>query len=121
SPANRSILYPSVSGSYVFSETFKPGFLNFGKLRMAYAETGSDTDVPPYSNVLFYGVNPNLFNGQPVGNFPLVIPNANLRPMRAKEVEIGVDMKMFNNRVALDLAAYNKLTIDQIINAQVSD
>jgi TonB-linked SusC/RagA family outer membrane protein len=121
SPANRTVRYPSISASYVFSETFKPGFLNFGKLRLAYAETGSDTDVAPYSNVLFYGVNANLFGGQPVGNFGAIIPNANLQPMKAKETEIGVDMKMFNNRVALDLAAYHKLTINQIINAQVSD
>jgi hypothetical protein len=63
SEENRSILYPSVSSSFVFSDVFssKPSWFNFGKLRVAYAEVGSDTDVPPYSNLLFYGINANLF------------------------------------------------------------
>jgi TonB-linked SusC/RagA family outer membrane protein len=122
SPANRRILYPSVSATYVFSESLTlPEWLNFGKLRLAYAEVGSDTDVPPYSNLLFYGVNANQFGGQPVGNIGTTVPNANLKPMRTKETEVGFELKMFNNRVNLDFAAYHKLTIDQIVNAQISD
>ncbi len=123
SPANRSILYPSVSASYVFSESFssKPGWLDFGKFRAAYAEAGSDTDVGPYANKLFYGVNANQFGGQPVGNFGVVVPNANLKPMRIAETELGVDVKMLDGRLALDLAVYRKLTTDQIVNAQISD
>lgn len=122
SPANRSILYPSVAASYVFSESFTPPqWLNYGKFRLAYAEVGSDTDVPPYSNVLLYDPNANQFNGQPVAGFVTTIPNPDLKPMRAKEIEAGFELKLFNNRLNVDLAAYHKLTIDQIVNAQVSD
>jgi TonB-linked SusC/RagA family outer membrane protein len=124
SPANRSILYPSVSGSFVFSQAMKslPSWLNFGKLRAAYAEVGSDTDVSPYSNGLFYGINGTLFGGQPVGGSSgSSVPNANLKPMRTKEQEIGLELKMFKNRVNIDFAAYTKLTSDQIVQAQISD
>lgn len=122
SPANRSILYPSVSATYVFSQSLSmPSWMNFGKLRAAYAEVGSDTDVPPYSNVLFYNVNANQFNGQPVSNIGTTIPNVDLKPMRTKETEVGFELKMFDNRVNVDIAAYHKLTVDQIVNAQVSD
>lgn len=122
SKGNRGILYPSVSTSYVFSESFTmPQWLNFGKLRAAYAEVGSDGDVAPYSNRLFYGVNANQFNTQPVSTIGAIVPNPNLRPMTAKEVEVGFELKMFNNRVNLDFAAYHKLSFDQIVNAQVSD
>jgi outer membrane receptor protein involved in Fe transport len=123
SPDNRSILYPSVSASFVFSEAIaaKPGWLDFGKLRLAYAKVGSDTDVPPYANVLFYGVNGNQFAGQAVGNFGAVVPNANLTPMEAEETEIGLELRLFDRRVNLDFAAYNKITTDQIVNAQISD
>jgi outer membrane receptor protein involved in Fe transport len=123
SPANRSILYPSVSASYVFSESFgtKPGWLDFGKFRVAYAKVGSDTDVPPYANLLFYGVNGNQFGGQAVGNFGAIVPNANLRPMTVEETEAGIELKMFDSRVNLDLAVYKKITTDQIVNAQISD
>ena len=55
SPENRSILYPSVSGSMFFQKLLKNvSWLNFGKLRLGYAEVGSDGDVAPYSDQLFY-------------------------------------------------------------------
>ncbi len=128
SPANRSILYPSVSASYVFSESFNtPTWLSLGKVRLAYAEVGSDSDVGPYSNVLFYNVNSNLAPNpsgamQPVGGpSGTTLPNANLRPMRIAETEAGLDLRMFNNRVGLELSVYRKLTSDQIVRAQISD
>jgi len=129
SPANRSIFYPSISGSYVFSQAFDnmPSWLTFGKLRAAVAEVGSDTDVSPYSNNLFYGINSNLFANpsgalQPIGGGQgTVVPNAGLKPMRTRESEIGLELKMFNSRVTLDMAVYQKLTSDQIVSAQISD
>jgi TonB-linked SusC/RagA family outer membrane protein len=128
-PANRSILYPSVSASYVFSQAFEniPNWLSFGKLRAAYAEVGSDTDVSPYSNSLFYGINANLFptpSGalQPVGFISgNTVPNANLKPMRTSEKEVGLELKLFKNRVGIDFSLYEKITSDQIVSAQISD
>ncbi|MVM35912.1 SusC/RagA family TonB-linked outer membrane protein [Spirosoma sp. HMF4905] len=128
-PANRSILYPSVTGSFVFSQAFNnlPSWLNFGKLRAAYAEVGSDGDVGPYSNNLFYGVNANLFpnpagNGQPLGYITSnTVPSTTLKPSRVAETELGLELKLFNNRVGLDVAVYNKITSDQIVAKQSSD
>ncbi len=55
SPENRSILYPSATVSFIFSEAFSslPDWVTFGKLRAAYAEVGDD-NVAPYSNVAYY-------------------------------------------------------------------
>jgi TonB-linked SusC/RagA family outer membrane protein len=129
SDENRSISYPSVSGSYVFSNSFKeaPGWLTFGKVRLAYAEVGSDTDVPPYSNALFFDVDSNFFTGadgsvQPVaGANTNTLPNRNLKPMRIKEIEAGFDLRMFDSRVGLDISVFRKTTFDQIIPAQISN
>lgn len=123
SKENRSILYPSVSASWVFTENLSTtGWLNFGKLRAAYAEVGSDADVGAYSNVLFYGINNNLFGGQPVGGpTGTNLPNPNLRPMRIGEAEVGFELSMFQSRLSLDMALYRKLTTDQIVRAQISD
>jgi TonB-linked SusC/RagA family outer membrane protein len=128
SKENRSIIYPSVSAAYVFSESLKKSsWLNFGKLRLAYAEVGSDGDVQPYAGQLFYAINANLINnpsgvavpvGGPSGN---TVPNPSLRPSRVAETEIGLELKMFNNRVGVDLAVYKKTTTDQIVQAQISD
>lgn len=133
-PENRSILYPSVSGSYVFSEHLPDvSWLNFGKLRLGYAEVGSDGDVAPYSNQLFYNPNANFINnpnGQavPVGTSAIsnnatgtTLPNPNLKPSRVAETEIGLELRTFNNRVNIDLAAYRKITSNQIVLVQISD
>lgn len=130
SPENRSILYPSITTSFVFSQAFAsalPNWLSFGKIRLAYAEVGSDTDVSPYANNLFYGINSQQFPSptgiaQPLASISgSTVPNANLRPMRVSEKEIGLELKLFNNRVGLDFTYYDKLSSDQILRAQTSD
>ncbi len=127
-PTNRSILYPSLTGSFVFSQAFDnmPSWLSFGKLRAAYAQVGSD-NVDPYSNALYYAVDNNQFpnpSGQsvPVGGInATVVPNKNLRPLRIQEAEVGLELKLFQNRIGFDVTYYHKLTDDQILAAQVSD
>lgn len=123
SAANRSILYPSLASSWVFKDnTGESSWLNFGKLRVAYAEVGSDSDVAPYSNVLFYGINNNLFANQPVGGpIGTSLPNPDLRPMRVAETEVGFELTMLQGRINLDVAGYHKITTDQIVRAQISD
>lgn len=129
SPVNRSIFYPSVTGSFVFSQAFTnlPSWLTFGKVRAAFAQVGSDLDVDPYSGSLFYSINPLYLastNGAqlPVGTIPgAAIPNPNLRPMQVTETEFGAALKMFQDRLTVDVAYYIKTTSDQILNAQVSD
>jgi TonB-linked SusC/RagA family outer membrane protein len=121
-PLSNSYLYPSVSGSFVFSQAFStlPSWLSFGKLRAAYAEVGGGTD--PYSNNLYYSLNSNPFNGVALGSINTsVSPNANLRPLKVKEAEIGLELRMFNNRVNLDMSAYNKNTVDEILNVDISN
>ncbi|MPR33750.1 SusC/RagA family TonB-linked outer membrane protein [Salmonirosea aquatica] len=127
-PANRSILYPSVTGSFVFSQAFEglPAWLSFGKLRAAYAQVGSD-NVNPYSNALYYAVDNNSFpnpSGQlvPVGGINAsTVPNKNLRPLRVKEAEVGMELKLFQNKIGFDFTYYHKITEDQILAAQISD
>jgi TonB-linked SusC/RagA family outer membrane protein len=128
SPSNRSILYPSVTASFVFTEILKngPNWLTYGKLRAAYAEVGDD-NVAPYSNVLYYNVNNNLFPNPSGQNIPVgginasTIPNGDLRPLRVSETELGVELKFLNNRIGFDFTYYRKITNDQILAAQVSD
>lgn len=127
-PANRSILYPSATGSFVFSQAFEnlPTWLSFGKLRAAYAQVGSD-NVDPYSNALYYAVDNNSFpnpSGQlvPVGGINTgTVPNKNLRPLRIQEAEAGIELKLFDNKIGFDFTYYHKTTDDQILAAQISD
>jgi len=130
SKENRDIIYSSITSSFVFSEAFRsslPEWINFGKIRAAYAEVGSDNDVAPYSNNLFYSINPSQFpnssgTGQPIGGISgSTVPNPDLRPLRVKEKEIGLEMKLFNSKLGFELSYYDKLSSDQILQAQISD
>lgn len=120
-PNSNNYLYPSVSSSFVFSDALatKPSWLTFGKLRVAYAEVGGDTD--PYSNSLFYGISTNQLNGLAIGSISTsVSPNPNLRPLKVKEAEVGLDLRTFNSRVNLDVSFYRKNTIDEILDVAIS-
>jgi TonB-linked SusC/RagA family outer membrane protein len=125
SPANRSILYPSLTVSYVISQSLRnklPEWLSFAKIRAAYAEVGSDTDVQPYSNNLFYNINTQLFGISPLGSIAgSIVPNANLRPMRVSENEVGLELKLLDYRIGIDISYYDKLSSDQILRKQASN
>lgn len=133
SPDNRSILYPSITGSFIFTEAVKslPDWLSFGKFRLSYAQVGDD-NVAAYSNLQYYSINSNLFVGPsgavPVGGYSNTpssgttpqIANPNLRPLSVSETEAGIDLRLFQNRVSFDFAVYRKLTTDQIVSATTS-
>ncbi len=107
--------YPSLSGSFVFTEAFKklPKFITFGKLRASAAEVGSDTD--PYMLNLVYGSYAFPFNGQSAGSVATtIIPNTDLKPTRTRSFETGLAMKFLNNRVGFDFTYYNSASRDQI-------
>lgn len=122
-PESNSYLYPSVSGSFIVSEAFNnimPKWMNYVKLRGSYAEVGGDTD--PYSNNLYYAMAPNTFNNFAYGDISgNTSPNANLRPLKVKEVEAGLELGLFNNRVRYDGAIYKKNTVDEILNVDISN
>src|SRR5690606_15253046 len=67
-PALNSYFYPSVGGSFIFSEVIDSNWLTYGKLRASWADVGSVNSVNAFGGVLTYGVNANPFNGQKIGN-----------------------------------------------------
>ncbi len=123
-PESNSYLYPSVSTSFLFSEALKgimPAFFDYGKIRVAYAEVGGDTS--PYTNTLYYSMNTNQFDGSfPYGSISgTTNPNPNLRPLKVKESEIGLEMIFLDRRISLDVAVYQKNTVDEILNVDISN
>ncbi|TKC09978.1 SusC/RagA family TonB-linked outer membrane protein [Pedobacter polaris] len=117
---NNSYVYPSVSGSVVFSELLKWKPLSFGKFRMSYAVAGSDLSAYEISPVYVAGT---VYTGTPVINtqtLPSVLRNPNIEPSFANSFEVGTELKFLNNRVGLDFTYYNQLNENQIINLTVS-
>lgn len=115
-----NILYPSVSGSFIFSQLWNPGSsLSFGKLRAGYAVVGQG--APAYQTQLSYNLNSATLNGRPLGSvLNTSVPNSSLKPSNAKEIEVGVELKFLHNRLGLDLTWYNKKSTNEIILAPAS-
>lgn len=114
---NNSYNYPSVNASYIFSEHLKTNWLSFGKLRVGYAQIGADAD--PFQTALYYTTN-GAINGHPLGNLGNTIPNSQLEPLQINEFEIGAQLGLFKNRLSIDVAWYNKQTLNDIVQGTVS-
>jgi TonB-linked SusC/RagA family outer membrane protein len=119
SPGTINYLYPSISGSFVFSELLKIDNMDLGKLRLSYADVGGAADQP-YQTLQTYGINGTFAPGGG-GTFPIgtagngTVPNLALRPSKRKEFEAGTEMNFFKDRLRFDLAVYKKQVIDDII------
>ena len=115
-PLNNNIyVYPSVSGSFVFSELVKnKNALPYGKVRLSWAQVGSDTD--PYQLGLVYTKSKFSYPGYTIGYISNeTIPNKNLKPTRTNSFEVGFETKFLNNRIGLDFTYYNQISKDQIM------
>ncbi|MCO5949603.1 SusC/RagA family TonB-linked outer membrane protein [Mucilaginibacter flavidus] len=119
-PGKTNYLYPSVSGSFVFSELLHLDWMDLGKLRLGYANVGGEADQP-YQTLLGYNNIGNL-SGHAIGNIANggTVPNAALRPSSARELEVGTEITMFKNRLHFDLAVYDKKVSDEVIPAVTS-
>ncbi|MDR1259061.1 MAG: SusC/RagA family TonB-linked outer membrane protein [Tannerellaceae bacterium] len=115
SPASNSIFYPSVGLSYIFSQHFKlPSWVTFGKFRASYAQVGGGAN--PYMTKFGYTSNALGYAGYPLLSLPATIPKSDLMPYETREYEAGIDMRFFDNRLALDYAYYDKLTSNDIVS-----
>ncbi|RZK46930.1 MAG: TonB-dependent receptor, partial [Pedobacter sp.] len=114
------VFYPSVNASFVFTEFVKPSWLNYGKLRAGWANVGGGANEP-YQTLLNYNLFPVQLNGLPLGTITnQAIPNKNLRPSEASEIEIGTELGLFNNKLTVDFAWYNKKSKKEIVQSPAS-
>lgn len=109
--ANRSFFYPSVSTSFILSDLFqlKSNHLNYWKLRGSWAKVGIDGS--PYQLDKYYDLD-DIPGGVTV---PGTYPNPSLKPEVNTNIETGMDVGLFNNRLNYSFTLYQNNTADQII------
>lgn len=120
---NNSFFYPGITGSYVFTEQLeKNDILSFGKIRVAWGQTGNDAGV--------YLINPGFEGGYarnpysenttfPIGGINAYkrankLGSSTLQPEMTSEFEIGTNLQFFNGRLGVDAAYYSRATDKQI-------
>ncbi|MGN6639475.1 MAG: SusC/RagA family TonB-linked outer membrane protein [Mucilaginibacter sp.] len=115
---NRGIFVPGISGSFLFSELLHLPALSSGKFRASYAKTSGEPSQP-YTTQLYFTSN-NTVNGLPIGSFSSELPNYNLKPFTLTEFETGMNLNFFGNRLGIDVTYFNRITHNEITNAQQS-
>ena len=113
--------YSSLSGSLIVSELMElPEEINFLKLRAGYSNVAGGAQ-DPYQLGLTYQIVGQGHLGQALGNITNTsVPNQNLVAFNKTEVELGLDARLFDNRLSLDLAYYKNETTNDIVPVAAS-
>lgn len=111
-------IYPKLQGSWLISEEPffpKPDFINQLRLRTAYGQSGTS---PGANDALaFFAPTSVNLSDAPVSAIVFsAVGNPGLKPERATELEGGVDIDMFDNRISLALTGYRKRTSDALLS-----
>lgn len=109
---NDSGFYPSVTGSFVFSNVLKADWLSFGKIRAGWSSIANGTN--PYARGTFINIG-SPFSGSPVYSNPNTKGNPDIKPELKITQEIGLEARLFRNRVGIDVTYYDVKSKDLII------
>lgn len=110
---DQSFFYPSANLSFLFSNAFRmPAWWNHGKLRLSYGVVGNAPETYA-ANIIYKQGSDNGFTWNYV---PSSWGNANIRPEKKYEYEIGFESKFLNNRLGFDVSYYNNRVKDQILS-----
>jgi TonB-linked SusC/RagA family outer membrane protein len=132
--SNRRANYPKASAAWTFSKWLnggdQSGLFSYGKLHVAYGETGKEPPVygaiTALSSTSFFGLGgfgdalKSGINGQGALSTGGTIGNPALRPERDRETEYGLDAAFFNSKVDLTATYYDKRSSDVILSAPVN-
>ena len=112
------VKYPKLSVAWVASEEpwWHLSSISQMKLRAAYGETGQQ----PATFSALRTFSPITAGNGLSGVSPNSIGNADLRPERGKELEVGFDASVLDDRFGLEFNAYRRTTIDAILAAPVA-
>jgi len=119
--ANNSIFYPSASVAFVPTDAFdnlKSSTLSYLKVRLGYGTSAGFAPRAYGTRTFALGNSRDYLDltGSPIGTNEVsnFLGNPNLKPELIREVEIGVEARLLNDRLTVDFSAFNKSTRDLI-------
>ncbi|MGV3587190.1 MAG: SusC/RagA family TonB-linked outer membrane protein, partial [Adhaeribacter sp.] len=120
--ANRYAFFPSAAVAWrVSEEEFLrniPAISNL-KLRASYGVTGN-SEITAYQALAGLGNYSVIFNGsRTIGIGISRLANPDLRWEKTHQVDAGLELGLFDNRLSLEFDVYRKLTTDMLLSAPV--
>lgn len=113
---NWSFFYPSVSASVLLDQILKfrdnAPWVNMLKVRGSWANVGNDTS--PYTLMDSYSAS-SVYPGS--YGLPSSRANYFIKPENVESWEVGIETKLFMNRLGFDIAYYDSRSTNQIISA----
>lgn len=120
--ANRSVLYPSVSASFVISDAVEgignSKAVDYIKVRVGYGTSAGYPEPYQTRNILNSSTNDFVTPGGSILNTNSVsnqLGNGNLQRELFTEVEAGLEARLFQDLIGIDLSLYNKESSDLIV------
>jgi len=115
---NRSYFYPSVSTGFILTEAFDmdSDVLSFAKLRASWAQVGGDTGAYKLSRTYSASAYNNIAMFSPGSTLS---PN-NLKPEITSSFEVGADIRLWQDRLGIDVTYYDQVTVNQILSVATS-
>ncbi len=119
---NKYGFFPAISAAWrIVDENFMQNleFINDLKLRTSWGITGNAGAIGPYGSlatVTAGAYNYNFNNVTQIGTYPSGIANPDLRWEQATQVDVGLDMAFFKNRLSVVVDYYNKRTDDLLFS-----
>ncbi|RDC64351.1 SusC/RagA family TonB-linked outer membrane protein [Adhaeribacter pallidiroseus] len=117
-PKNNSLFYPSVGLSFVASDAWasKPAWLDYAKVRTSWAQVGGGAPTA-YAITQTFSAQSQQHLGQTLMNVTSPTLPTLLTPYTSTTTELGLETKIFNNRLGVDITLYDRTTTNDIVNA----
>ncbi|GHA67263.1 SusC/RagA family TonB-linked outer membrane protein [Pontibacter akesuensis] len=116
---NNRFMYPSIGGSFVFTEVINnqalTNVLSSGKLRASWAQVGAD--LAAYSVFTAIDDEP-LYGSNPSAEIGNEFRTGNIKPSLTTSWEVGTDLRFFN-AVGVEFTYYQDDNEDQILSLNI--
>ena len=110
------------SNEAFFKDNIDPSIMSFGKLRASWGQNGNVNVLGNYAYTAGIATNSQWYqygatNVGTYGSMPNGIANPDLTWETSEQIDFGLDMRFFNDRLAIGLDYYEKTTKDLLIPA----